>query len=318
MTTIAFYNPRSGSVEQAREELVAHANRHAWELHEIGTVANVTAALRRAIDQPDVRLVVIGGDGTVSRIVHELHTELRRAGHVGPAPTLAVVPAGTGNDLARSIGVPRTVQDALALLSDPAEHQVQALDLLEIEAPFSRFAVNAINIGFARSVESALTDELKATWGLFAFLRAALEVLPELTPFLAEFELDQGAPRRLQAFAVLIANGRRVAGGLEVAPRARLDDGRFDLVVMRDTNLANLITTAARARLGALGADDVHQDAGQRFAMVLPPGIGMTVDGDGMDLPEEPAQRRLVVRCLPAAQRFIVGPHPQAVSESPD
>lgn len=167
-------------------------------------------------------LVVLGGDGTISRVGGALAT-------VGADTALGTLAAGTGNDFAKSLGAP--VHDFVAMAERIARGETRRVDVGRLNIrPF----VNAAGFGFDVAVLDRMT---RARWlrGDALYLSAALA---ELFRFRGVDARVQIAPdlfdQRARWLLVVIANGQWFGGSFRIAPAARLDDGRLDLVLVQD------------------------------------------------------------------------------------
>jgi len=185
-------------------------------------------------------LVVLGGDGTVSRVAGALAT-------AGADTPLAVLAAGTGNDFAKSLGAP--VHDYAAMAERIARGETRRVDVGRLGGrPF----VNAAGFGFDVAVLERMT---RARWlrGDALYIAAALG---ELFRFDGVEARVQVAPdvfdERARWLLVVIANGQWFGGSFRIAPSARLDDGQLDLVLVRDANAWR------RARLFAAAPFGTH------------------------------------------------------------
>jgi len=189
-------------------------------------------------------IVAAGGDGTVQGVVRLLDLE---GGSV-----LSVLPDGTGNDFARALGLPLDlVEAARALEVGGVDRSVDLLEVrLDDEEP--RLVVNAVTAGLSEMVHEVLTDEMKATWGRFAYLRAALAGSSDLTPFQAALTTSggegshggEGVDRewRGKLLHISIANGPTAGGGMPIAPGAEIADGQLDLCAIEEGGWAEIGT----------------------------------------------------------------------------
>lgn len=186
------------------------------------------AALRRTREvAADVdAVVVVGGDGSV---------HLAAQACAGTRVPLGVVPAGSGNDIARTCGLVRgdpreAVRRAVAALS---VGRARPLDLLRVHgedgAP-PHWAAGAFSGGL-----DALVNERANTWrrlpGGSRYLLAVVRELPALRPISYDLVVDGVAEHR-RALLVTVANGAFFGGGMRIAPGASVDDGLLDLVVV--------------------------------------------------------------------------------------
>ncbi len=243
------------------------------------------------------RLVVAGGDGTLNEVLNGLAPDFGRA-------EVALLPAGTGNDLARTLGLPGDPDEAFEVL---AAGRTRALDLVRLECGDgeSRYFVNASAGGFSGEVDERLDAATKSAWGPLSYLRSALAALPALEPYDSSLVLDPGTPEeeRLESelFNLVVANGRFVAGGVPVAPEAEVDDGLLDLVAIRAAPVARLALLAPKVAVGQHLDDElvVHRKV-RALEVRSRPAMPFNADGEtGIETP-------LRYRVLPGAIRFVV------------
>ncbi len=187
-------------------------------------------------------LVVLGGDGTVSRVGGALAT-------AGADTPLGILAAGTGNDFAKSLGAP--VHDYAAMAERIALGETRRVDVGRLGGrPF----VNAAGFGFDVAVLERMT---RARWlrGDALYIAAALAELFRFGGVEARVRVAPGAlDERARWLLVVIANGQWFGGSFRIAPAAGLDDGRLDLVLVRDASARQ------RARLFAAAPFGKHVD----------------------------------------------------------
>ena len=191
-------------------------------------------------------LVCWGGDGTINEVAAEAASR---------EIPLGIVPSGSGNGLARELGLSRQPEAALRTALRGAE---RVLDAGEIDG---RFFANVAGVGFdAHLARIAARFARRGAWAYFA------AGIPELLAYRpATYRIRAGAETfRADALLVTIANGRQYGNGAIIAPGARLDDGRLELVCVPALSTTVLFWQAAPAlhrhrRSGARGADDSHR-----------------------------------------------------------
>jgi YegS/Rv2252/BmrU family lipid kinase len=197
-----------------------------------GDAETLAAELATEVDV----LVVFGGDGTV----HEVANGLPLSGRDGPL--VALLPAGTGNDLARAIGVP---PDPVAAAGELAGARPRPLDLLDCGP---RRAANGVNAGFAAAATDALPRRVKTALGPAAYLAGGLRAGVSPPTWSARVEVD-GAVVEGEALAVVVGNGGSFGGGRWLIPDADPGDGLLDvLVVPASASKARLARHLARDR----------------------------------------------------------------------
>lgn len=189
--------------------------------HAVASGAQLRACLERVLaDRPDV-VVVGGGDGSLSCA----------AGLLAGTPTvLGVLPLGTANDLARTLGIPRGVDAACEVVARGA---VVDVDLGRADG---RVFVNVASAGLSVGVTRALDPALKRRLGSAAYGVALLRAYRRHEPFSATVELLDGDRRTLHwhdLVQVAVANGRHHGGGRTASPTAGIDDDLLDVYAIR-------------------------------------------------------------------------------------
>lgn len=231
------------------------------------------------------RVVVCGGDGTVSRVAGGLVQS-------GAATPLVVVPSGTANDFARSVGADVDVETALLLAASGAPAAV------DVGIANGRPFVNAITGGTGADVSQRVSRRQKRWLGRFAYALGALLHPATLRPVNLRLTGEQGAFQgRVVSFA--IANGRSTGGGTQVAPGARLNDGLLDAVIVPERPLAELAGAMRALRAGEPHPALVRlRSAWFRLEADRP--LALTRDGEAF------RAASLDVRLLPGALRVVV------------
>jgi len=144
---------------------------------------------------------------------------------------------------------------------------------------------------------------MKRTWGPLAYLRSALEALPDLTDYHTTLAFDDDPPQTIKAYNVIVANGRYAGGGIPVAPRAAIDDGLLDVVVIPVAPLPSLAVLAAQILLGQhLDNELVIARRARQLRLESRPGMWFNTDGELVG--NQPARFEVVPRAL----EVIVGP----------
>lgn len=174
-------------------------------------------------------VVAAGGDGTIA---------LALRGTAGTDVPVALLPFGTGNQLALNFGVPVSLEDAIRVA---VEGRVERIDLGRIGD--ERFALIA-GAGLDADVMAGATSELKSRLGVFAYLYAGLKHV--MTPKSARFRIQADDQEiEVQAAMVLLANAGLIGAGslpveLQVAPRTSFQDGLLDVAVFAPRHLPDM------------------------------------------------------------------------------
>jgi len=297
------WNPHAGSAESnaaVRERLLESP---AVTLIETSSRDDAMRKARLAAERGASRVVAAGGDGTVNAVVMGLL-------QAGTDAALAVLPLGTGNDLARSLGMPLDPLEAAdACLSGP----IHRIDIVQSEGrredstfPLLAYANMATGGNTGKYLE-VMTDEMKQFWGPMCYLRGVIDIVKELDVYDIEIQADDAPPQKHRALNVFVANGRTSGGGMTVAPQSRLDDGLLDYVVVLDSSPLELASLTADYLFfdRFLENDLIVHGRARRLSIVSEPPLPFTADGDS--LPETP----VAFEVLPGRLSVVTGPGDQ-------
>ena len=255
-------------------------------------------------------VVAAGGDGTLNGVVNGLAPWFGRV-------RLGLLPLGTGNDFARSIGVPADLEQALAVL---VAGRTQRLDVGRTTwrgaEPTSqsrvRHFINMSAGGFSDAVGEQLTPDMKRSWGPLAYLRSAVEALPDLEPYHAVLTLDGGEKLAVETYNVVVSNGRYVAGGIPAAPQARLDDGLFDVMIVPAASIPRLAVLVPLVLVGRhVDSDLLIFRRTARLKIASRPPMPFNLDGEPAG--DTPIEYEVLARAL----EVVVGEIEEPRAEPP-
>lgn len=233
-------NPNAGAAGQADAVRAGLAALPGVEVVEPPESDDLRERVRTLLGRGCDVLAVAGGDGTIHGVVNALSPDF-------PKVRLLVIPLGTGNDLCRTLAVPTDPLEAIQLLR---RGRTRAIDAVRVSGDWTGYAVNAATGGFSGRVAADVTSDLKAAWGPLAYLRGAAGTIADPPAFRVSVRYDDGPPVEIDALNLVVANARTAAGGFVVAPRADVEDGRLDVVVVAAGG-GVLDRTAVAARLMA-------------------------------------------------------------------
>lgn len=290
MKTTIICNPGAGSVEDResiREKLQQLPGAQVRFTENEGDAGRFA---QDAIKQGQDLVVAAGGDGTLNEVLNGIAEQASQI-------QVGLVPLGTGNDFARTLELPDSIEDCIDILR---AGKTRPVDLGRFTGEKVRYFVNVSAGGFSGTVDEKLTPEIKKTWGPLAYLRSAAEALPELKGYRTTIVLDDGEPIELELYNAVVANGRFLAGGTEVAPEALVDDGLLDLVLVPKRPMSEIALVTARMLLGKhLNCDGVVFHRAAKISITSQPGMWFNVDGETVG--NEPA----LFEALPKALQFI-------------
>ncbi len=213
--------------------------------------AEETRALaREAREEGREILMVAGGDGTIHQAVNGLLDGLDPEALPAPEdlPLFGILPLGTGNDLARSLGHPLDPWEALDGLD---RDRVRSLDLIRFEGPGAEWCVNLVSGGLASPGEDPGDGSSIEVPGVLAYWKRGVEALMEGHPsYRLSLRLEGEEEMIFEAQNLVVGNGRFVAGGIPVTPQALLDDGLLDLLVVPELDVAEMGILFPRLLLG--------------------------------------------------------------------
>jgi YegS/Rv2252/BmrU family lipid kinase len=297
MKAFVALNPVAGhsDVDAVREALARHlgAAGISYHVHETSGKERLADLPGPAIERGFDTLVAAGGDGTVSGLVNGLvHTGV----------PLGIVPVGTVNTLARELGIPLDLDQAVRLLA--GEHALAKMDVGQVND--RRFALNA-SVGVSVSTMQSTQAEEKRRLGVWAYLFSGIKTLAGAQPHRFKVEVD-GRVRTYRASEIVVANGSAIVDPrLRWGPSVRLDDGQLDLCVVCARSLFDYLAVAWRLFLGGQGAGRRLRCVRVQESARIDTQEPMPVQADGEIVGETPMR----VSTLRHAIRVIVPPSSQ-------
>ena len=219
---------------------------------------------RQAVADGVDALVICGGDGMVHLGVQAVATT---------GTPLGIVPAGTGNDVARYFDIPR--KDPVAASARVVAGRTRTVDLARSG---SRYFVTVLAAGFDAIVNERAN---KMTWprGQMRYNIATLAELRVFQPLPYTLELD-GESVRLDAMLVAVGNGPSFGGGLRITEGAVLDDGMLDVVIIKPMSKPGLVKTYPKLFKGTHVTHPAYEHHLVRSVTVAAPGIVSYADGE--------------------------------------
>lgn len=195
-----------------------------------------TGQARTAVDRGADVVLAAGGDGTVRAVAQAL---------AGTGVAMGLIPAGTGNLLARTLGTPLEVAPAIrvALVGDDRKIDVGRVRVDDSEDEHV-FLVMA-GTGFDAAVMANTPEDLKGRVGPLAYVVTGLGAMRGRRTRVT-LTFDDGPPLRRRTRTVLVGNTGTLLGGLVLMPAANVDDGLLDIVNLAPQGMAGWIAVAAR------------------------------------------------------------------------
>ncbi|MBA3431669.1 MAG: hypothetical protein H0U16_09355, partial [Actinobacteria bacterium] len=231
-------NPSSGGSDDERVSIVEGELRASGDVRKLQPEGDGADDEVRSAAGSAGLVVVAGGDGTLHRIVNALEASIDDF-------VFAVIPMGTGNDWARTLGVPEDPARAARIAAGGA---VRSVDLGRARGAggVERLFVNACIGGFPVAMNEAVDQDTKARLGPLAFWLGGAKVaadLPRTTVTLSGVEVRD-------CIAAGVGNGKTSGGGVALWPDADPDDGLLDGCALAAPNIAAAAKLAARLKAG--------------------------------------------------------------------
>jgi YegS/Rv2252/BmrU family lipid kinase len=253
-------NPSAAKARSAWPTIQTHLNSAgvAYDVYETTSSCDATQKTRAALTSGVESIVVVGGDGTLSEAAEgffEFNDDLDRPPTaVNPSATLAILPAGTGDDFAR--GLRRKRAPLHEWIKTLIEHKAQTIDVLygrcnDYEKPFICLNASTMGIGGETAGRVAAQGKFMRNFsGEFRFVFAAVGALAGWRERRVRVSVDGrvvvDGPMNLAG----VANGLYAGGGMMLSPEARIDDGKLDVITASGLTRANVVTELSRIHTG--------------------------------------------------------------------
>lgn len=215
------------------------------------------------------RIYVAGGDGTVSEVVTAL---------AGTSTEVVIAPFGTGNDLARSLNIPREPETWGKAHSAFA---AQWIDAYAWECGGRRgYGVNIAGCGFDAIVAERINTGYRRLKGTNAYVAAVLQTLVTYQPAGVRVRVD-GETLETTAMLVAVANSHSYGGGMRIAPQANLSDGVLEVVIVQGVSRSEFLRTFPKVFSGKhLSHPRVLTLRGRKVDVISSPLLPVLVDGE--------------------------------------
>lgn len=240
-------------------------------------------------------VVVCGGDGSISSAAPAI---------MESGLPLGIIPAGTANDLARTLSIPLDHAAAADLIVTGHTRRI------DVGSVNGHAFFNVASIGLSSELAEKLDPQTKKRFGRIGYAVAALRVLTGAKRFSARI-VEKGKGTRVKTYQIAIGNGRLYGGGNVVADTAAIDDGRLDLYSLEMSNLWKSVLMARAFRSGTHGAwEEVRTARCVEFKVETR--RPMPINTDGEIVTATPAHFRVLPAAISvfAPQKLNAGSHP--------
>lgn len=235
-------------------------------------------------------VMAVGGDGTIRAVCEEL---------AGTGIPVGVVPAGTGNLLARNIAVPLYLRAAVDVALNGQDRAIDMVNVAGDDLEDATFLVMA-GMGFDAAIMAGVDDGIKAKVGWLAYVWSALKAL--MFPAIkVEVSIDGGEPSVHRARTIVIGNVGHLQAGLPLLPDATIDDGHLDVVLLYPRKFLSWVPLAARVVARDRRTDEtITRMTGRSVVVRATTDAPRQIDGDvlapGRELRAECVHGRVLVR----------------------
>ena len=269
-------NPTAGGGRAGRlaPRIAAHLGAHGIDVRTIvgRDVAEAAELARRVVDQETDALVALGGDGTVSLALQAI---------AGTSVPLGIIPSGTGNDIARTVGLQR--RDPVGAADAVVQGHLRTVDLgRATTAEGVRWFAGVLATGFDTLVNER-ANAMRRPRGRSRYHLALLAELGHLAALPYEITVDD-VDVTMTATLVAVGNGPSYGGGMQIAPGADLADGQFDVTVIGPVGRAKLLRLFPEIYPGSFVRHDVVRQLRCRTIVLASAGGVAYADGERVGL----------------------------------
>ena len=261
---------------------------------------HATELVREALKDGYDRIISVGGDGTHHEVINGFFEGMLP---INPRAAMAILPLGTGSDLARTLRMPKGKAAIPHLVSD----RIVAADLGRVTFTLPGGAgqaflyfINTCHVGMGGAVVERVNRTTKKYGGLFSYLWGTLATLATYEPPFLELEID-GLQIDQICRDVIIAKGQYDGGGMHVAPNARIDDGVFDVYIIGETSKTFCLTHLPAIYRGKLEnyPDQIKYLPATRITIRSSENVLINLDG------EQPGQLPAAIEIMPKALNIV-------------
>ena len=293
MRALLIINPISGtaSKESIRGEVTRRltAAGHSVDVHETTGPGDATEQTRRACSEGYDAVIAAGGDGTVNETAAAL---------CGAEVTLGIIPCGSGNGLARHLGIPVDTAGALDIIE--AGHVVTADSATVNDRPF----FCTFGVGFDAAVSETFARQKRR--GKLSYIRSALATYARFHPEIYSISAN-GHVLTERAFLVAVCNASQYGNNAYIAPEASITDGLLDVTIVNNGPLPSIALMGIDMMTGYINRNTlIHTFRAPAVEIVRRASGPAHLDGEPMSIEDS-----MYIRCHPGALRvFTPGEQP--------
>ncbi len=239
---------------------------------------------KRALDEGADIIIAVGGDGTVNNIAQHV---------AGTKCILGIIPMGSGNGLARELGISMDVKKALQIINSI---KTKTIDTCMVN---DNFFVNIAGVGFDAHVGKKFSENEKR--GFKTYIKVVLQEFLKYKS--SEYKISIDGNESIQnAFMICVCNGTQFGNNVYVSPNSNLDDGEFKIVIFEKTNLFKAASVGLKLfakKMNTLSFIKTYE--GQSISISQRKNNIVNVDGEAIEIKEE-----LNFRIVPKNLKIII------------
>lgn len=270
------YNPTSGKeqVKKNLADLLVIIEKAGYETSAFATTPEPFSAkkeARRVALAGFDLIVAAGGDGTINEVINGIAPLEKR-------PKVAIIPGGTTNDFARALRIPRDnlLKSAEVILKNQTIKS-------DIGKAGNNYFMNIAAGGYLTELTYEVPSQLKSVFGYLAYLAKGAEMLPRVKPIDMKLVFDEGEYNG-EASMFFLGLTNSIGGFEQIAPDAKLDDGKFSLIIVKTANVLEIMHLVAMMLNGGKHINDdriIYTKTAKLSAEPVDPSFRMMMNLDG-------------------------------------
>ncbi len=283
-------------VEALMREVVGDFSVHVTEFRD-----HATLLTQRALQEGYDRIVSVGGDGTHHEVLNGFFDEYLP---INPMASMAIVPMGTGSDLARTLGIKRN-RDAIRLIKNGRSMQTDIGRVTYTRHDGSRgvkYFLNIADFGVGGAVVDRVDGNIRKLGPTIAYAYGLIATLLTFRPKRIKLQVD-GDIFETNLLDVIVANGQYFGGGIHVARNARLDSGTFQVIAVPPIALPEAFWNLRYLYNGRFVENPRWARTWQATRIVAQCDEPVLLDLDG----EGPGRLPCAIELLPKALKLVIG-----------
>lgn len=246
-----------------------------------GGVKDAIRLAREALKSGYSDIIAVGGDGTVNEIVNGFFNQGEL---VNPEARLGIIATGTGRDFIRSVGLPSDLGQAVAVLARGRTRLVDVGRVVYTDQEGNRangYFVNVAGAGIDAETAYRVNQASKALGGFWSFLVGLLVTMVKYRNCRVNLEIDGMTRYRGKATVIAVANGEYLGGGMNIAPGALVDSGRFEVIVVDDLSKLEFVKNLPTIYKGThVQHPQVYCMRGTHIKITSPDKVRLQMDGE--------------------------------------